>query len=432
MKRVLGLLVIVCICASMHAGEVTLDSCRIWAQRNYPAIRQYELISKSEKYSVSNAARSWIPQVALSAQALYYSDQANMSEVWEALGLTDMFKTLGKEIPDLYLRKFQGKVQLDVQQTIWDGGMSVAGKQTAQADARQQKAQADVDFDQLESRVDNLYFGILLLDLQQEQLLQTDSLLQKNMERMRTLYNNDVILQSDLDAMEVEILTLGQKIDAVSYSRDAYRRMLCLITGRNLMADTLQVPEEPAEYARGEQRAELRLMDAKIDYLLAQEKRIKSYSMPQFYAFAQGWYGYPKLNMFDSMQSSEWGLSAVVGVRMQWNIGAYYTQGNRLKTLRVNQEQVRVQKDIFEWNLQMQTAQEDAEITRLRRALEDDARIVELRRSVRSAAEVKHDNGTITTTELLQKITDESMAVSAQSAHKIELLKIQYELNKLK
>lgn len=416
----------------MHAREVTLDSCRIWAQRNYPAIRQYELISKSEKYSVSNAARSWIPQVALSAQALYYSDQANMSEVWEALGLTDMFKTLGKDIPDLYLRKFQGKVQLDVQQTIWDGGMSVAGKQTAQADARQQKAQADVDFDQLESRVDNIYFGILLLDLQQEQLLQTDSLLQKNMERMRTLYNNDVILQSDLDAMEVEILTLGQKIDAVSYSRDAYRRMLCLITGRNLMADTLQVPEEPAEYARGEQRAELRLMDAKIDYLLAQEKRIKSYSMPQFYAFAQGWYGYPKLNMFDSMQSSEWGLSAVVGVRMQWNIGAYYTQGNRLKTLRVNQEQVRVQKDIFEWNLQMQTAQEDAQITRLKRALEDDARIVELRRSVRSAAEVKHDNGTITTTELLQKITDESLAVSAQSAHKIELLKTQYELNKLK
>jgi hypothetical protein len=98
----------------------------------------------------------------------------------------------------------------------------------------------------------------------------------------------------------------------------------------------------------------------------------------------------------------------------------------------VNQEQVRVQKDIFEWNLQMQTAQEDAEITRLRRALEDDNRIVELRRSVRSAAEVKHDNGTITTTELLQKITDESVAVSAQSAHKIELLKTQYELNKLK
>ncbi|MBO6034721.1 MAG: TolC family protein [Paludibacteraceae bacterium] len=416
----------------MCAGEVTLDSCRIWAQRNYPAIRQYELISKSEKYNVSNAARSWIPQVAFSAQALYYSDQANMSEVWEALGLTDMFKTLGKNIPDLYLRKFQGKVQLDVQQTLWDGGMSVAGKRTAQADARQQKAQADVDFDQLESRVDNIYFGILLLDLQQEQLAQTDSLLQKNMERMRTLYNNDVILQSDLDAMEVEILTLGQKIDAVSYSRDAYRRMLCLITGRNLMEDTLQVPEELADYARGEQRAELRLMDAKIDYLMAQEKRIKSYSMPQFYAFAQGWYGYPKLNMFDSMQSSEWGLSAVVGVRMQWNIGAYYTQGNRLKTLRVNQEQVRVQKDIFEWNLQMHTAQEDAEITRLKRALEDDNRIVELRRSVRSAAEVKHDNGTITTTELLQKITDESMAVSAQSAHKIELLKTQYELNKLK
>ena len=430
MRRIIQLVVLVVISGAMSA-QVTLDSCRSWAKANYPAIRQYALIEKSTEYSVSNAARAWIPRVVLSAQATYQSDAANMKEVWESIGLGDAMSAMGKEIPDLYMRQFQGRVQLDIHQTIWDGGKSVADKRSAQADKAQQEAQADVDFYQLDNRILALYFGVLLLDEQQTQLTTTDSLLRTNLERVRTLYDNNMVLQSDVDAVEVEVLSLQQKREQLAYSRMAYREMLSMMTGHDVRESALVLPAEQERSLSTFERPELRLLAAKSDYVASQRKTILAASMPQFSAFAQGYYGYPNLNMFKSMQSSEWGLNGLVGVRMQWNIGAFYTQKNNLNKLDITRQQIAVQRDVFDYNRRMQLVQENAEIVRLSKAIENDDRIVELRGNVRKAAEIKYENGTITTSELLQKITDESNAQSARSVHQIELRKAEYELQNL-
>ncbi|MBQ4395466.1 MAG: TolC family protein [Paludibacteraceae bacterium] len=430
MKRILFLTVI--LLSMTVQAQVTLDSCRRWAQANYPAIRQYALIQQSAEYSVQNAARAWIPHVVLSAQATYQSDAANMKEVWDAMGMNTMLAAMGKEIPDLYMRKFQGKVQLDIHQTIWDGGLSMADKRSAQAERQQQEAQADVDFYQLDNRVMSLYFGLLLLNEQQAQLTKTDSLLRSNFARVRTLYENNMVLQSDVDAVEVEVLFLEQKREQLLFSRAAYAEMLSLMTAHDLREVELQLPTEQESSLNTEtERPELRLLNAQSQYITSQRKRVLSASMPHFSAFAQGWYGYPNLDMFKSMQSAEWGLNGIVGVRMQWNIGAYYTQKNRLNQLELSRQRIDVQRDVFLYNRQMQVVQENAEIVRLRKALEKDNRIVALRGNVRQAAEIKYENGTITTSELLQKITDESAALSAQALHRIELIKAQYELKNL-
>ena len=430
MKRILFLTVI--LLSMTVQAQVTLDSCRRWAQANYPAIRQYALIQQSAEYSVQNSARAWIPHVVLSAQATYQSDAANMKEVWDAMGMNTMLAAMGKEIPDLYMRKFQGKVQLDIHQTIWDGGLSMADKRSAQAERQQQEAQADVDFYQLDNRVMSLYFGLLLLNEQQAQLTKTDSLLRSNLARVRTLYENNMVLQSDVDAVEVEVLFLEQKREQLLFSRAAYAEMLSLMTAHDLREVELQLPTEQESSLNTEtERPELRLLNAQSQYITSQRKRVLSASMPQFSAFAQGWYGYPNLDMFKSMQSAEWGLNGIVGVRMQWNIGAYYTQKNRLNQLELSRQRIDVQRDVFLYNRQMQVVQENAEIVRLRKALENDNRIVALRGNVRQAAEIKYENGTITTSELLQKITDESAALSAQALHRIELIKAQYELKNL-
>jgi len=430
MKRLFFAAAMLVTAFSIHA-QVSLDSCRSWAKANYPAIHQYALIEKSTEYSVSNAARAWIPRVMLSAQATYQSDAANMSEVWVSMGLGSMMSAMGKEIPDLYMRKFQGKVQLDIQQTIWDGGKSVADKCSAQADKVQQKAQADVDFYQLDNRILSLYFGILLLDEQQAQLATTDSLLRSNLERVRTLYNNNMVLQSDVDAVEVEVLSLQQKREQLAFSRMAYREMLSMMTGHDVRDAGLALPKEQENSLVPNERPELRLLNAKSDYVASQRKAILAASMPQFSAFAQGYYGYPNLNMFESMQSGAWGLNGIVGVRMQWSIGALYTQKNNLNKLDIARQQIAVQRDVFDYNRRMQVAQKSAEIARLSKAIENDDRIVELRGNVRRAAEIKLENGTITTSELLQKIAEESNAQSARSMHQIELRKAQYELKNL-
>ena len=113
---------------------------------------------------------------------------------------------------------------------------------------------------------------------------------------------------------------------------------------------------------------------------------------------------------------------------MSWNIGAFYTKRNNLEKLNAAQKQITVQRDVFLFNTEMQTTQDDGEIARLRKAIEDDNRIVELRRRVRMAAESQLENGVIDATDLLRKITDETSASLARSTHEIELLQATYRL----
>lgn len=422
MKRKVFLVICLVWGLSMQAQTVSLDSCRTWARTNYPTVRQYDLVAKSEQYNVSNAARAWIPQIRFSAQATWQTDAASFPDE-----LTGMLAKMGSEIQGI--RQDQYKLALDLQQNIWDGGKSTSDKKIAQAQAQADRLAADVDLYVLESRIDNLYFGILLLEGQAAQMEKRIELLQENMRRCQVMAESAVLLQSDVDAVEVEVLTAGQKLEQMRFSREAYREMLSLLTGKDLRQAPLAMPaEQELSLTTESNRPELQLFAAKAGILQAQERAVKAASMPQFALFAQGWYGYPGLNMFENMRNANWSLNAVVGVRMVWNIGAYYTQSNRLNQLRVGQQQVAVQRDIFAFNNRLEQTQENSEIIRLRRALQDDERIVTLRKSVREAAQTKHKNGTIGTTELLQAITEESSAQSAQTLHQIELIRKQYEL----
>lgn len=403
------------------SAQLTLDECRQLAREHYPEIRQYDLIRKSESYNLSNAGRAWIPQLVLSAQATWQTDVPQFPDV-----LTGMLSQQGVEIPGL--QQDQYKVALELNQPIWDGGKSAADRHIARAEAAEQRTAADVELYALDGRVDELYFGILLLDERIAQTKLTQELLQSNLAKVEALQRNGVAMQSDADALEAELLTVGQQLGQFEASRESYRRMLGIFIGQELGDRTLLKPELVEPLAGENARPELAMFAAKIDRLTAQEKLVKSSSMPRLGFFAQGYYGYPGLDFMQGMMNNDWSWNALLGVKLSWNFGAYYTQKNNLNKLRTSRKQVEVQRDIFLFNMALQTAQDNGNIARLRRALADDDRIVALRRSVREAAESKLRNGVIDTHDLLTKITEESAAAMARSMREIELLKTIYEL----
>ena len=419
MKRILLFLFI--IQTVFVSQSQSLEECRRLARERYPEIKQYDLISETEQYDLSNAKRAWIPQVVLSGQATYQSATPTYPDVFNA-----MLAANGVEMSGV--RKDQYKLAVDVSQNIWDGGQSKANRELAQSEAAEQRSRVDVALYDLQSRVDNIYFGILLLD---ERVAQTETLievLESNLNRMRVYYNNGVAMQSDVDAVEAELLTARQTLGQVEASRTIYRKILEVFIGQKLTDEKLQRPEMTDVVDRNSARPELALFDAQNERLNAQRNAINVSLMPRFSAFAQGYYGYPGLDMFKSMLSSEWTLNALVGVRMSWNVGAFYTKNNNLNKLNIAEQQIAIQRDVFLFNTQLQTTQDDGEIVRLCTALDDDKRIVELRRSVRVAAESKLENGVIDATELLTKIADETTAILNQSTHEIELLQAIYRL----
>lgn len=419
MKRIILSILFAGFSASVFA-QMTLETCQELAREHYPEVKQYDLIRLTEQYDLSNAARAWLPQLSLSAQATWQNEVPEFPEA-----LSGMLSRAGVTIPGL--KKDQYKVGIELNQTIWDGGKSNADKRLARTEAAEQRAMTDVDLYTLKKRVNELYFGILLLEEKLSQTYRTIALLESNLDKMRSLVTNGTALASDADAVEAELLTARQQATQIEASRTSYRKMLELFIGEPLQENLLR-PEFEEMATTELTRPELVLFDAKKNRLAAQEALIKSSTRPKFGFFAQGYYGYPSMDYFASMMSNEWRWNLLTGIRMSWNFGAYYTKKNSLNKLRTAQQSIDLQRDVFRFETDLQISQETGDIARLRKTIADDARIVSLRQSVREAAESKLRNGIIDTNDLLQKITDEAAARSAQSVHEIELLKALYEL----
>jgi len=421
MKRFISVVALTALGLSSAYAQPDLEQCKEMARKHYPAIRQYDLISQSQDYNMSNASKAWLPQVSLSAQATYQSDVARWPDQFES-----MLAAQGLDMPGL--RQDQYKVQIDIQQTIWDGGKSKAEKTLTESETQQSLRAADVEMYALDNRIDNLYFGILLLQEQKRQVEDMIARLQNNLDYVNALVDNGVAMQADADAVEAQMLSSGQTLHQIKSSEESFRKMLELFIGDSLGTGSLSLPQTHQLMIAESQRPELMLFDSQIKVLEAKNQMLNVALTPKFALFAQGYYGYPGLNMFENMMSSRWSLNGIVGIRMSWNISSFYTDKTSRKQIRNSIDRVKMQKDIFSFNNRLQAEQDDAEIRRIKAVLADDDRIVRLRQNVREAAEARLQEGAIDMNDLLTKISDESAAMIARSTHEIELVKAIYDL----
>lgn len=419
MKRILlltSLLASLAVCA-----QPSVERCKEMAREHYPLIRRYGLIEQSRDYTLSNAARAWLPQVTLSGQATLQSDVVSWPEEFES-----MLAMQGLDMPGI--RRDQYKMQIDVQQTLWDGGKSRTDRAIAESEAAQERMSAEVELYAVDSRVEDIYFGILLMQEQHRQIGEMMQRLQTNLDHMNVLVENGMAMQADADAVEVQLLTQRQSLGQVEARLQSFRRILGLFIGEELGEAPLPMPvaEEPVGY--GSERPELRLMDAQMALLQAREQMVDVSLAPRVALFAQGYYGYPGLNMFENMVSHRWTLNGIVGVRMNWNISSLYTSKTSRRQLQNARDNVMLQREVFAFNSRLQAEQESAEVRRIREAIADDDRIVALRSRVREAAEARLQEGMIDTHDLLGTISDETSAKIARSTHQIELVKAIYDL----
>ena len=419
MKRILlltSLLASLAVCA-----QPSVERCKEMAREHYPLIRRYGLIEQSCDYTLSNAARAWLPQVTLSGQATLQSDVVSWPEEFES-----MLAMQGLDMPGI--RRDQYKVQIDVQQTLWDGGKSRTDRAIAESEAAQERMSTEVELYAVDSRVEDIYFGILLMQEQQRQIGEMMQRLQTNLDQVNALVENGMAMQADADAVEVQLLTQRQSLGQVEARLQSFLRILGLFIGEELGEAPLPMPvaEEPVGY--DSERPELQLMDAQMALLQAREQMVDVSLAPRVALFAQGYYGYPGLNMFENMVSHRWTLNGIVGVRMNWNISSLYTSKTSRRQLQNARDNVMLQREVFAFNSRLQAEQESAEVRRIREAIADDDRIVALRSRVREAAEARLQEGMIDTHDLLGKISDETSAKIARSTHQIELVKAIYDL----
>ena len=313
MKRMVFSLSFLLFVSGMYA-QITLEECQRKTQENYPLVHQYGLVEKTKEYNLENAAKGYLPQFALSAKASYQSDVTELP-----------VKIPGVELKRL--PKDQYQVMLELQQKIWDGGGIRMQKKQTIAEADVEKEKLNVDMYSLNSRVNDLYFGILLLDeqLRQNALLQDE--LGRNYRQITAYVENGIANQADLDAVKVEQLNTQQKRVELASLRVAYLEMLSILIGEELSQETQlekPVPQNDVSALSDIRRPELSLFDAQGAGLQIQEKALNVRHLPQFGLYVQGAYGNPGLNML----KNEFSPYYIAGVRLSWNFGSLYTLKN--------------------------------------------------------------------------------------------------------
>ncbi len=417
MKRFIFLLSFSIATSWIH-GQITLEECQRKTQQNYPLVRQYELIEKTKEYNLENARTGYLPQFSLSAKASYQNDVTE----------------LPVEIPGIHIKglpKEQYQVMAELRQNIWDGGEVRIKKKQARATSEVEREQMNVDMYALNDRVNQLFFGILLLDeqLEQNRLLQEE--LERSFHQVSAYVENGIANQADLDAVKVEQLNASQKRIELTSMRQAYLQMLSLLVGETFSTDT-QLVKPVAEEKAGNgslmnlsvQRPELQWFDAQQNRLNVQEDALKVRYLPRFGLFVQGAYGNPGLNMLKDKFTPYY----VAGIRLSWNFGSLYTLKNDRRVIENSRRQVQSNRDVFLFNTRLQMTQQNSAIIAMKKQMADDEEIIRLRSNIRKSAEAKVANGTLTVIEMLREITNESLARQTKALHEIQLLMNIYQL----
>lgn len=391
------------------AQSLTLDECQKMAHDNYPAIKQYGMVETLRDYTVSNAAKGWLPQVNVQAGAYAFTDIINANYQMEQMGF-DMKNYLASGI-------------VSVKQNIYDGGQIAAGKEVAKAQAEVQKRQLDVTMHDINERVEQLFFGILTLDeqLRQNSILQSDLGVSSN--TVKSMMKNGLANQSDQDAISVELMKAEQQADALNASRKAYLKMLGVFIGKPL-SEKAQV-EKPdmtlpaAKDSWGLNRPELSFYASQNQLLDTQRKQLDTRLRPTL-----GFLGMGLLHTkaSDIVHNGTW----LGGISISWNIGALYTRKNDIRKIEVQRQRNDNQKETFLYNNRLQNEDADGHIQSLKMQLAKDAQIVTLREKIRQTNEKKVSLGTETVNELVRSINAVSMAKQQQSLHELQLLQAIY------
>lgn len=388
---------------------LTIDSCYTFAKKNYPLIKQMALIEKTKDYSIDNASKGYLPQVIFAGQATYQSEVTKIPISIPGVNI----QTLSKD---------QYKIYGEVSQSLTDPLVIKQQKELIKANSAGEQEKLEVEFYKLKERINQLYFGVLLIDaqIQQTELLKKD--VQSGINKTNAAIANGTSFKSNADVLQAELLKSNQRIIELQANRKGYVDMLSIFMNQPLNENTILLTPPIQTISNTINLPELKLFDVQKKSFDIQNKLLLAKNLPKLSLFFQGGYGRPTLNAL----SNDFGTYYIGGVRFSWNLSGFYTYNKEKKLQGINQSLLNVQKEIFLFNTNLTLKQQNSEVSKLTDLIASDNQIIAIREKVKVTANNQLENGTITSIDFLNYVNAEDQAKQNLALHKIQLLMAQY------
>lgn len=389
--------------ASFAQDSLTLEACYVLAESNYPLVKQKRLIELTSEYSLQRAAMALLPQLSLGGQATYQSE------------VTRIPVDMPRVEP---LSKDQYRVFAEVSQTLYHGNAIVRQKRLEEVNATAEAQKLDVDLYAVRGRINDLFFGILLLQEQEKLAALKKTDLNAALRKVEASVSNGTAIRSAALVLKAEVLRVDQRLLEISSTAHAYREMLAGFINKRITGETALSTPRIDTSAVFIDRPEMRMFESQKRMIEANKSLLEAQRQPKIAVFVQGGYGRPALNMLEN----EFDIYYLAGLRFSWPLSAGYTLRKDKQILDIRQESLDVQKENFVFNTGLQMTQHRADIAKLQKLLAVDRDIIALRKQVREAAAVQLEEGVITSADFIREVNSEDEARQNLALHQIELV----------
>ena len=389
---------------------LSLEYCYQQVEEAYPIARKLELQQKITETNIRLKQTNMYPEFNIGGSVSY------QSEVVEAPFAGPGFPEFSK---DHYM------LSVDVTQPLYDAGRTSKLKTLEENNGVAAQAGYEADLWKIRSQVDQVYFGILLMQKQEEtiDLLLKD--LNEQLELVNTRVANGVLLPSNALVLKAELIKVRQQKAEVSSNIESGYAVLSELIGENISSEQeLMIPEEvEPELSEELMRPEYDAFDARHELLDSQFELTSSDKLPVVSAFAKTAYGRPGFDAFDDDLHFFW----IVGVRANWSFRNWRNSDQKGQVIRLQQDQLAADKDAFTRQLNASLQQTRSAISSLESQIVMDEEVLLLREQIVEEKQTQLDQGVITSTEFVTELNAEARARLNLELHKIQLVQANYE-----
>jgi outer membrane protein TolC len=408
----------------MHFGlygqtrdSLSLELCLKTAERRSPLNEEITLSEESLVYKLKSLGTNWFPALSTNAQAQYNSETVDFSQVIPNLPVS------------INIPLDQYKVWADINQQIYDGGMTKAQKFVEKASNQADIHQVEAQLLGIKQQVNQVYFSLLLTRKSADVLQVSINDLQERKNVVRAGVENGVLLRENLLAMEAEELRYRQRLLELNLTSQQLIKVLSILLDSTISENTGAVlPLEPPVFDSKTERPEYLVFDKQKERLQASKDLVTASDMPKLFAFSQAGYGRPGYNFV----SQDFHGYYSVGVGLKWNFLNYGDSKRQKKIFEIQKGILDVKRKNFDDQLDIQLEAEKTNQAKYKQLLVQDEEILKLRKAIASASFAKLTNGTITTTDYFSEVNNELLARLQFENHKIMKLQAAYSYLLLK
>jgi outer membrane protein TolC len=385
---------------------LSLQDCYTLVAKNYPLAKQTILLDQQTKLENDIVRTGKLPKLDFLAQSSYQSD-------------VTFFPV---NIPNSSVQptnKDQYKTTLSVNQLIYNGGIIKASSELKKKEFKTKQQQVSVKLYQLKSRINQLYFSILLLQEQKQLIKAKTTQLHAKLKEINAGIEYGSVMPASNQVLEAELLKINQQIVAIDSDRNLFIESLSAIIGKNIdKTSDLDNPTININFNTSIDRPESALFQLQKEQINASKTVITKKNRPKIVGFAIGGYGNPGLNVLDNSFQTFY----MVGFKLNWNIFDWNNVKMQHQSLEINNKIIENQQDVFNLNTNIQLQEQQAEIEKINAFIKTDKQIIELREKVLQSASSQLKNGVITPSAYLTEFTNLFEAKNNLNLHTIQLL----------